>query len=54
VRVCFIQLLDAAAGYRFEAAVVLALAYGMRRGEVHRAHMSYADAVTPDDTPEAA
>jgi hypothetical protein len=26
------QLLDAAAGYRFEAAVVLALAYGMRRG----------------------
>ena len=28
------QLLDAAAGYRFEAAVVLALAYGMRRGEV--------------------
>jgi integrase len=28
------QLLDAAAWYRFEAAVVLALAYGMRRGEV--------------------
>ena len=28
------QLLEAAAGYRFEAAVVLALAYGMRRGEV--------------------
>jgi integrase len=28
------QLLDAAAGYRFEAAVVLALAFGMRRGEV--------------------
>jgi integrase len=27
-------LLEAAAGYRFEAAVVLALAYGMRRGEV--------------------
>ena len=26
--------LDAAAGYRFEAAVVLVLAYGMRRGEV--------------------
>jgi integrase len=25
------QLLEAAAGYRFEAAVVLALAYGMRR-----------------------
>jgi len=28
------QPLDAAAGYRFEAAVVLALAYGMRRGDV--------------------
>ncbi len=28
------RLLEAAAGYRFEAAVVLALAYGMRRGEV--------------------
>jgi len=28
------QLLDAAAGYRFETAVVLALAYGVRRGEV--------------------
>jgi integrase len=28
------QLLEAAAGYRFETAVVLALAYGMRRGEV--------------------
>jgi len=32
------QLLDAAAGYRFEAAVVLALAYGMRRGEVLGLH----------------
>jgi integrase len=28
------QLLDAAAGYGFETAVVLALVYGMRRGEV--------------------
>lgn len=28
------QLLAAANGYRFEAAIVLALAYGMRRGEV--------------------
>jgi integrase len=28
------ELLDAAAGYRFETAVVLALANGMRRGEV--------------------
>jgi integrase len=34
------QLLDAAAGYRFEAAVVLALAYGMRRGEVLGLHWS--------------
>ena len=32
------QLLEAAAGYRFEAAVVLALAYGMRRGEVLGLH----------------
>ena len=32
------QLLDAAVGYRFEAAVVLALAYGMRRGEVLGLH----------------
>ena len=28
------QLLDAAVGHRFEAAVLLALAYGLRRGEV--------------------
>ena len=34
------QLLDAADGYRFEAAVVLALAYGMRRGEVLGLHWS--------------
>jgi integrase len=32
------ELLDAAAGYRFEAAVVLALAYGIRRGEVLGLH----------------
>jgi integrase len=32
------HLLDAAAGYRFEAAVVLALAYGLRRGEVLGLH----------------
>jgi integrase len=37
------QLLDAAAGYRFEAAVVLALAYGMRRGEVLGLHWSVLD-----------
>ena len=37
------QLLDAAAGYRFEAAVVLALAYGMRRGEVLGLHWSALD-----------
>ena len=34
------HLLDATAGYRFEAAVVLALAYGMRRGEVLGLHWS--------------
>jgi len=34
------QLLDAAAGYRLEAAVVLAFAYGMRRGEVLGLHWS--------------
>ena len=33
----------AAAGYRFEAAVVLALAYGMRRGEVLGLHWSVLD-----------
>ena len=37
------ELLDAAAGYRFEAAVVLALAYGMRRGEVLGLHWSALD-----------
>jgi integrase len=37
------QLLDAAVGYRFEAAVVLALAYGMRRGEVLGLHWSALD-----------
>ena len=37
------QLLDAAAGYRFEVAVVLALAYGMRRGEVLGLHWSALD-----------
>jgi integrase len=37
------QFLDAAAGYRFEAAVVLALAYGMRRGEVLGLHWSALD-----------
>jgi integrase len=36
-------LLDTAAGYRFEAAVVLALAYGMRRGEVLGLHWSALD-----------
>jgi integrase len=34
------QLLEAAAGYRFETAVVLALAYAMRRGEVLGLHWS--------------
>ena len=28
------RLLDAAAGHRFELVIILALAYGMRRGEV--------------------
>ncbi len=37
------QLLEAAAGYRFEAAVVLALAYAMRRGEVLGLHWSALD-----------
>ena len=37
------QLLEAAAGYRFEAAVVLVLAYGMRRGEVLGLHWSALD-----------
>ncbi len=37
------QLLYAAAGYRFEAAIVLALAYGMRRGEVLGLHWSALD-----------
>jgi len=37
------RLLDAAAGYRFEAAVVLALAYGMRRGEVLGLHWAALD-----------
>jgi integrase len=37
------QLLDAAAGYRFEAAVVLALTYGLRRGEVLGLHWSALD-----------
>jgi integrase len=37
------QLLDAAAGYRFEPAVVLALAFGMRRGEVLCLHWSALD-----------
>ena len=37
------ELLNAAAGYRFEAAVVLALAYGMRRGEVLGLHWSALD-----------
>jgi integrase len=37
------QLLEATAGYRFEAAVVLALAYGMRRGEVLGLHWSALD-----------
>ena len=37
------RLLDAAAGYRFEVAVVLALAYGMRRGEVLGLHWSALD-----------
>jgi len=37
------KLLEAAAGYRFEAAVVLALAYGMRRGEVLGLHWSALD-----------
>jgi integrase len=32
------KLLEAAAGYRFEAAVVLALPYGMRSGEVLGLH----------------
>src|SRR5689334_9590863 len=36
-------LLEAAAGYRFGAAVVLALAYGMRRGEVLGLHWSALD-----------
>ena len=37
------QLLNAAAGYRFEAAVVPTLAYGMRRGEVLGLHWSALD-----------
>ncbi len=37
------QLLETADGYRFEAAVVLALAYGMRRGEVLALHWSALD-----------
>jgi integrase len=37
------QLLEAAAGYRFEAAVVLALTYGLRRGEVLGLHWSTLD-----------
>ncbi len=37
------QLLNAAAAYRFETAVVLALAYGMRRGEVLGLHWSALD-----------
>jgi integrase len=37
------ELLAAAAGYRFEEAVVLALAYGMRRGEVLGLHWSALD-----------
>lgn len=37
------QLLDAAAGYRFDAAVVLALTYGLRRGEVLGLHWSALD-----------
>jgi integrase len=37
------QLLEAAAGCRFEVAVVLALAYGMRRGEVLGLHWSALD-----------
>jgi len=37
------RLLDAAAGYRFEAAVVLALTYGLRRGEVLGLHWSALD-----------
>jgi integrase len=36
-------LLEAAARYRFEAAVLLALAYGMRRGEVLGLHWSALD-----------
>ena len=35
--------LDAAAGYRFEAAIVLALTYGLRRGEVLGLHWSALD-----------
>jgi integrase len=37
------QLLEAATGYRFEAAVILALAYGMRRGELLGLHWSALD-----------
>jgi integrase len=37
------QLLEAAAGYRFEAAFVPALAYEMRRGEVLGLHWSALD-----------
>jgi len=37
------ELLEAAAGYRFETAVVLALAHGMRRGEVLGLHWSALD-----------
>lgn len=37
------QLLEAAPGYRFEAAAVLALAYGMRRSEVLGLHWSSLD-----------
>lgn len=37
------HLLDVAAGYRFEAAVVLALTYGLRRGEVLGLHWSALD-----------
>jgi integrase len=37
------QLLDAAVGYRFEAAVMLALTYGLRRGEVLGLHWSALD-----------
>ena len=37
------RLLDTAAGYRFEAAVILALTYGLRRGEVLGLHWSALD-----------